>query len=125
MQFETFVVVRLLRPPGTVALPPEQAADVQDGHLAHIHRMHAAGQLLAAGPAARAGGSGVDDRDDRTLRGVAIMLVDLPTARALWAEDPAVRAGLFAPEFTEWTVPAAMMVAGAGLPPASTAEVRG
>ena len=122
MQFETFVLVRLLRPAGTVALPTEDAVRVQDAHLAHIHAMHAAGQLLAAGPASEADEG---DGDDRTLRGVAIMLVELPTARALWAEDPAVRAGLFVPEFTEWTVPAAMMVAGTGLPPRSTADVRG
>ena len=47
MRFESFVLVRLLRPPGSVTLPPEQAAAVQDAHLAHIHAMHAVNPACA------------------------------------------------------------------------------
>ncbi len=115
MQFETFVVVRLIQPDNYVALPPEEAARNQDAHLANVHRMWAAGQLIGAGPS-----MGSDER----VRGFGLMTVDLDTARALWADDPGVRAGRFIAELSPWTVPAGMLVPGPTAPPASIADVR-
>ena len=113
MDFDSFVLVRLVRPADAVRLPPDEAARTQDAHLAHLHDLYANGELIAAGPS-----MGGDER----VRGFAIMTIGLDEARQRWAEDPAVRAGVFVAELEPWSVPAAMIVAGAGVPPRSSAE---
>ena len=113
MDFDSFVLVRLVRPDDAVRLPPEDARRIQDAHLAHLHELHADGELLAAGPSI-GGQEGV--------RGFAIMTIDLEQARQRWAEDPAVRAGVFVAELEPWSVPAAMIIPGTGIPPRSSAE---
>lgn len=116
MDFDSFVLVRLVRPGDANHLPPEEARQVQDAHLAHLHELHANGELIAAGPSI--GG-------DEDVRGFAIMTIPLAEAQRRWAEDPAVRAGVFVAELEPWTVPAAMIIAGAGVPPRSAAEASG
>jgi len=116
MEFDSLVLVRLVRPADWTPLDPTKAARVQDAHLDHVHAMHAANQLIAAGPSI----GGTED-----VRGFAVMTVDLDTARRLWAEDPGVRAGLFVAELEPWAVPAGMVLPGPTMPPRSVAEVRG
>ena len=113
MEFESYVMVRVVRPPGFEPLPEDEAGRIQDAHLANIHAMHVAGQLIAAGPSP--GG-------DENVRGWALMTTDLDTARELWANDPAVQAGVFVAELEPWIMPARLIVPGDGVTPRSRAE---
>jgi hypothetical protein len=55
----------------------------------------------------------------------ATRLSPVDEARQRWAEDPAALAGVFVAVAEPWSVPAAMIVPGGGLPPRSAAEVHG
>ncbi len=75
---------------------PEEAKDIQAGHMAHINKMHEAGKLAIAGPFAGGG----------ARRGVFLFKLNtLAAAEALSAEDPAVKAGRLKVETFYWTVP--------------------
>lgn len=75
---------------------PEQAKEIQAGHMGHINKMHEAGKLAIAGPFAGGG----------NRRGVFLFKLDtLEAAQALSAEDPAVKAGRLKVETFYWTVP--------------------
>lgn len=77
----------------------EQLAEIQQGHMAHIRKLAAAGQLVLAGP--------VLDAED--MRGIFILAVDdLDQARALVAEDPAVKAGRLKMRLLRWYGSAAL-----------------
>jgi uncharacterized protein YciI len=115
MEFDTFVVARLLSGANPPELTAEQEREAQDAHLAHIADMWASGKLIAAGPA-----SGVDG-----LRGFSLFVCSLDEAQALADSDPAVLNGTFVNEYTVWHTPRAMIVPGAGIPPRSIAEAMG
>lgn len=115
MEFDTFVVARLLSGPTPPELTEAQEDEQQDAHLAHIAEMWASGKLIAAGPA-----SGTDG-----LRGLSIFVCSLDEARALADADPAVLSGTFVHDFVVWRAPKAMIVPGPGVPPRSIAEVLG
>ncbi len=76
----------------------DEAAELQDRHLAFRADLRDRGYLLGGGP--------LVDQDDERLRGISIMAVDPETARRLCEEDPAVRAGRLAVEVMTWLVPA-------------------
>ena len=116
MDFDSYVVVRVLRPADAPELTDEEAGRIQDAHLANIHAMHRAGQLIAAGPS---------PGPDPEVRGFALMTTDLDTARGLWSADPAVQAGVFVADVQPWFVPARMITDGGGVPPRSRAEANG
>lgn len=115
MEFDTFVMARLLTGPTPPDLSDEQKAELQDAHLAHIADMWASGKLIAAGPA-----SGTDG-----LRGVSVFVCSVDEARELSESDPAVLNGTYVLDYTTWHTPHAMIVQGDGIPPRSAAEVRG
>jgi uncharacterized protein YciI len=115
MEFDTFVVARLLSGPTPPQLTDDQEREAQDAHLAHIADMWASGKLIAAGPA-----SGTEG-----LRGVSIFVCSLEEAQALSDSDPAVRNGTFVLDYAVWHAPRAMIVPGAGIPPRSVADVMG
>jgi hypothetical protein len=98
MRFDRHTVALLVRPPDAPALPEEEAAAVQDAHLASQADLHEQGHLVAAGP--------LDGQDDQRLRGISILSVDPETARRLYSADPAVRAGRLAVQIMTWLVPA-------------------
>jgi hypothetical protein len=50
MRFDRHTVVLLVRPPDAPELPEEEAAAVQDAHLASQADLHRQGHLIAAGP---------------------------------------------------------------------------
>ena len=77
----------------------DEAAELQDRHLAFRADLRDRGFLIAGGP--------VVDQDDERLRGFSIMSCDPDTARRLSNEDPAVQAGRLAVEVMTWMVPAA------------------
>ena len=115
MEFDTFVVARLLSGPNPPRLIEDQERELQDAHLAHIADMWASGKLIAAGPA-----SGTEG-----LRGVSIFICSLEEAQALSERDPAVLNGTFVLDYAVWRAPRAMIVPGAGVPPRSVAEAMG
>ena len=82
----------------TPELTDEEAAELQDRHLAFRADLRDRGYLVGGGP--------LVDQDDERLRGISIMKCDPETARLLSNEDPAVRAGRLAVEVMTWMVPA-------------------
>lgn len=60
------------------------AAEIQKGHLSYMESLHAQGKLPVAGPFG----------DDGDMRGIVVYRVkDVDEAKALAAQDPAVKAG--------------------------------
>jgi uncharacterized protein len=98
MRFDRHTLVLLVRPPDAPELSDEEAAAVQDAHLANQADLHDQGHLIAAGP--------LVGQDDERLRGISVLSVDPETARRLYSTDPAVRAGRLAVEVMTWMVPA-------------------
>jgi uncharacterized protein len=65
----------------------------QIGHLAYMESLHAQGKLVAAGPFG----------DEGPARGIVIYRVkDVAEAKALAAEDPAVKAGRLVLDAWPW-----------------------
>lgn len=117
MEFDKFSVVLLIRPDDAPQLDASTADALQDAHLAHLARLHAQGDLIAAGPVLGA--------PNRKLRGISIMAADPERSRALKADDPAVKAGLFRLEIYPWLVPAGVIKLSEAPLPRSIAEATG
>ena len=74
---------------------------IQEGHLANVRKMMAAGKLIVAGPFS----------DNGELRGVFIFkLASVEEAKAMVDEDPAVKAGRMVVELHPWLAPAGLKV---------------
>jgi uncharacterized protein len=116
MEFERYTVVLLVASPDAPALSDEEAAALQDEHLAHLASLHEAGHLLAVGPLADPEGE---------LRGLSILSVDEQRARELTEADPAVRAGVYRIRVVPWRVPAGLMRFAPSVVPRSLADVIG
>jgi uncharacterized protein YciI len=95
MQFDQHTLVLLVLRPDAPQLTDEQAAELQDRHLAFRADLRDRGYLIGGGP--------LVDQDDERLRGISIMMCDPETARRLSNEDPAVRAGRLAAEVMTWS----------------------
>jgi uncharacterized protein YciI len=98
MQFDRHTLVLLVLRPDAPKHTEEEAADLQDRHLAFRADLRERGYLVGGGP--------LVDQDDERLRGISIMSCDLQTARRLSNEDPAVQAGRLEPQLMTWIVPA-------------------
>ena len=98
MQFDRHTIVLLVLRPDAPELTDDEAADLQDRHLAFRAGLRDRGYLIAGGP--------LVDQEDERLRGISIMSCDPQTARRISAEDPAVQAGRLAVEVMTWMVPA-------------------
>ena len=98
MHFDRHTLVLLVRRPDAPELTDEEAAELQDRHLAFRTDLRDRGYLIGGGPFV--------DQDDERLRGISIIMCDAETARRLSNEDPAVRAGRLAVEVMTWKVPA-------------------
>jgi uncharacterized protein YciI len=69
---------------------------IQEGHMANINKMARLGKLMAAGPMG----------DNGELRGLFVFkAASMDEAKALAAEDPAVKAGRLALEWLTWLAP--------------------
>jgi uncharacterized protein YciI len=97
MRFDRHTVVLLVRPADAPQLPEDAAARLQNAHLAHQAGLVDQGHVIAAGP--------LVNQDDERLRGFCVLSVDPETARRLYRNDPAVRAGGLAVEVMSWMVP--------------------
>ena len=98
MQFDRHTLVLLVLRLDAPELAGEEAAELQDRHLAFRAALRERGLLLAGGP--------LVDQDDERLRSISIWTCDPETARRLSNDDPAVRAGRLAVELMTWIVPA-------------------
>lgn len=98
MRFDSYTVTLLTLRPDAPVMTEEQAAELQDRHLAHGAELQDRGLILARGP--------LTDQDDERLRGISIWSVDAATARAHAEADPAVQIGRLAVEVMTWMMPA-------------------
>lgn len=97
MRFDRHTVVLLVRPSDPPELPRDAIDRLQEAHLAHQAGLVEQGLVLAAGPFLHA--------DDDRLRGLVVLSIAPDDARALFANDPAVSAGLLTAQVTSWLVP--------------------
>jgi hypothetical protein len=117
MRFDQFSVALLMLRPDAPRLSEQDAAALQDAHMAHLADLHDQGYLLAAGPLL----SGPDGE----FRGLSILNVDAARARELKEADPAVRAGRFSVVVLPWMVPGGAVSFSPTRFPRSAAEVAG
>jgi hypothetical protein len=97
IEFDSFILVLLVRPPNAPDLPKAELDKLQEGHMANMRRLVAEGKLFKAGP--------VEDFSGRNVRGIFVLKTEsVDEARAWVATDPSVKAGRLAPEFMKWSV---------------------
>jgi len=97
MEFDSFIVVLLVRPPNAPERPKAELDQLGEGHMATIRRLTDEGKLLKAGP--------FEDFSGRNVRGMFILKTDsVDQAREWVATDPLVKAGRLVPEFLKWYV---------------------
>jgi uncharacterized protein YciI/uncharacterized damage-inducible protein DinB len=92
-ELETYQLGLLRRGPNSGTGTKEEAEKIQAGHMANISKMAADGKLFAAGPMG----------DNGDLRGIFIFRgISLEEARALAAEDPAIKANRLKLDLFPW-----------------------
>jgi hypothetical protein len=97
MEFDSFILVLLVRPPNAPDRPKEELDKLQEGHMANMRRLADEGKLFKAGP--------TEDFSGRNVRGIFILKTDSVEQAKEWvATDPTVKAGRLAPEFMKWYV---------------------
>ncbi|MEN3370637.1 MAG: uncharacterized protein V7609_2780 [Verrucomicrobiota bacterium] len=97
MEFDSFIVVLLVRPANAPERPKAELEQLGEGHMANIRRLADEGKLLKAGP--------FEDFSGRNVRGMFILKTDsVDQAREWVATDPLVKVGRLAPEFLKWYV---------------------
>src|SRR5688572_26105915 len=97
MEFDSFIVVLLVRPPNAPERPKAELDKLGEGHMATIGRLAEEGKLLKAGP--------FEDFSGRNVRGMFILkTASVDEAREWVATDPLVKAGRLVPEFLKWYV---------------------
>lgn len=114
MTFDRYTVILLTLRPDAPAMTDEEAADLQDRHLAHGADMQERGLVLARGP--------LVDQDDERYRGFSVWSVDQETARGYAEADPAVKIGRLAVTVMTWMMPAGNIQFAKVRPPRSVAE---
>lgn len=114
MRFDRYTVILLTLRPDAPTMTDDEAADLQDRHLAHGAELQDRGLVLARGP--------LVDQDDERFRGFSIWSVDAATARQHAEADPAVRAGRLAVEVMAWMMPAGNLQFAPVRAPRSIAE---
>jgi uncharacterized protein YciI len=91
-QLEALIFGFLMRGPNA-SQAGATAAEIQKGHLAYMTKLHGEGKLVAAGPF----------MDDSPMRGIVVYRVGtIDEAKALAAEDPAVKAGRLVLDAHPW-----------------------
>jgi uncharacterized protein YciI len=97
IEFDSFIVVLLVRAKNAPEMPKEELDKLQESHLANIRRLHGEGKLLKAGP--------FEDYSNRDVRGMFILnTASVDQAREWVGTDPAVKAGRLTPEYLKWYV---------------------
>ena len=97
MEFDSFLLVLLVRPPNAPDRPKAELDQLQEGHFTNMKRLAEEGKLFKAGP--------IEDFSGRNVRGIFVLKTDsVDQAREWVATDPLVKAGRLAPEFMKWFV---------------------
>lgn len=97
IEFDSFILVLLVRPSDAPEMPKEELDKLQEGHMANMRRLADEGKLFKAGP--------VEDSSGRNVRGIFIFKTDSVDQAKEWvATDPTVKAGRLTPEFMKWYV---------------------
>jgi uncharacterized protein YciI len=97
MEFDSFILVLLVRPANAPDLPKPELDKLQEGHMSNMRRLADEGKLFKAGP--------TEDFSGRNVRGIFILKTDSVDQAKEWvATDPTVKAGRLAPEFMKWYV---------------------
>lgn len=98
---KTYVLCLLKTGPKDAEIKGKEREDIFGGHFANIRRLSDEGKLAVAGPF---------EKNDRSYRGLYVFNVSaIEEAEKLVILDPAVKAGIFAPELTLWYASAALM----------------
>jgi hypothetical protein len=113
MDFDQFSIALLILRDDAPPFSEDEAAQLQDAHMAHLADLHEAGYLLAAGPL-------FDDH----YRGLSILNVPPEVAFELKQADPAVQAGKYEVKIMPWMVPGGAMDFSPTHFPRSVAEVK-
>ena len=96
-EFDSFMIVLLVRPPDAPELSQSEGDKLQEEHLANIRRLAQEGKVLKAGP--------FEDYSGRNVRGMFILkTASLEEARRWVATDPLVKINRLKPEFLKWYV---------------------
>ena len=96
-EFDSFIVVLLVRPPNAPEIAKAELDRLQEAHLANINRLFDEGKLLKAGP--------FEDYSGRNVRGMFIFTTDsVEKARAWVATDPLIKLGRLKAECLKWYV---------------------
>jgi uncharacterized protein len=96
-EFDSFMVVLLLRPKDAPEMPKAELDQLQERHLANIRRLTEEGKILKAGP--------FEDYSGRNVRGMFILKTDsLEEARTWVNTDPSIKAGRLQAEYLKWYV---------------------
>ena len=114
MRFDRYTVVLLTLRPDAPEMTEEEAAQLQDRHLAHGADLQDRGLILARGP--------MTEQDDERYRGLSVWSVDAATARQHAEADPAVRIGRLAVDVMTWMMPAGNIAFARVRAPRSVAE---
>lgn len=97
-----YVLCILKTGPKDAEIQGDARKEIFAGHFANIGKLADEGKLAVAGPFGK---------NDRAYRGLYIFNVaTIEEAEKLVMLDPAVKAGVFVPELTQWYGTAAMMV---------------
>jgi len=97
IEFDSFILVLLVRSPNAPDMPKAELDKLQEAHIANIHRLADEGKLFKAGP--------TEDFSGRNVRGIFIFKTDSVDKAKEWvATDPTVKAGRLTPEFMKWYV---------------------
>ena len=97
MEFDSFILVLLVRSPNAPDMPKAELDKLQEGHMANMRRLADEGKLFKAGP--------TEDFSGRSVRGIFIFKTDSVDKAKEWvATDPTVKAGRLTPEFMKWYV---------------------
>jgi hypothetical protein len=97
IEFDSFILVLLVRPPNAPEKPKAELDKLQEGHMANMRRLADEGKLFKAGP--------IEDFSGRNVRGIFVLKTEsVDQAREWVATDPSVQAGRLAPEFMKWYV---------------------
>lgn len=102
------------------AWSPEKTPEVQrisEGHMAHLNAMGATGKLVLAGPFE------IEGTPPNAIAGILLFNVaTIEEARAMAAEDPAVKAGRFTLEVIPWYGPKGITFPGQEKPKSPASE---
>lgn len=107
----------LRRGPAWSPEPTPEVKKISEGHMAHIRAMGATGKMVLAGPFE------IEGTPPNAIAG--ILLFDVATieeARALAADDPAVKAGRFTLEVIPWYGPKGITFPGREMPKSQDSE---